>query len=160
MSSETTGGSILLVEDHLELQENVRLLLEGAGYRVSTANDGVDALAVLRTEPVSLILSDIEMPRLNGYQLYRQICKNSDWVTIPFLFLSGRDFDSDIRYGKELGADGYLTKPIKPNELLSAIEDRLSQVEPPAEVAREEQALAARSGESAALDCSHTRSTG
>ena len=118
-------ASILVVDDHVELLENIELTLEAAGYRVLTARDGMEALEVLRSQPVSLVLADIAMPCMNGYQLYDRIRANPQWVTIPFVFLTARALDSDVRYGKELGADDYLTKPMQPEDLLAAVQGRL-----------------------------------
>ena len=122
-------ASILVVDDHVELLENIELTLEAAGYRVLTARDGVEALEVLRSQPVSLVLADIAMPRMNGYQLYDRIRANPQWVTIPFVFLTARALDSDVRHGKELGADDYLTKPMQPEDLLAAVQGRLRRTE-------------------------------
>ena len=78
---------ILVVDDQPDLLENIGLALESAGYQVLTAGDGVEALAVLQSQPVDLILADIAMPRMNGYQLYERVRENVQWVAIPFLFL-------------------------------------------------------------------------
>ena len=119
------SATILVVDDRRDLLRTISFTLEKAGYRVLTAGDGVDALRVLGAEPVDVILADIAMPGLNGYQLYERVRENPDWVAIPFLFLTARAFDSDIRYGKSLGVDDYLTKPIQPEDLLAAIEGKL-----------------------------------
>jgi DNA-binding response OmpR family regulator len=120
-----TIATILAVDDQSSLLENIGLTLEASGYRVLTAVDGSEALAVLESEPVSLILADIAMPRMNGYQLYDRVRGDPRWVAIPFIFLSARAMDSDIRYGKQLGVDDYLTKPIEPEDLLAAVEGKL-----------------------------------
>jgi CheY-like chemotaxis protein len=106
-------ASILIVDDQLTLRDNVKQLLEETGYRALTASDGVEALAVLQSQPVDLILADIAMPRMNGYQLYERARENPQWVKIPFIFLTARTLDSDIRYGKQLGVDDYLVKPFQ-----------------------------------------------
>jgi DNA-binding response OmpR family regulator len=69
------------------------------------------------------------MPRLNGYQLHQRVIGNPRWVAIPLLFLTARAMDSDIRYGKELGVDDYLTKPVEPEDLLAAVQGRLRRME-------------------------------
>jgi serine/threonine protein kinase/DNA-binding winged helix-turn-helix (wHTH) protein len=116
---------VLVVDDQPDLLESIRLTLETAYYAVHTASDGSEAMEVLQSQPVDLILADIAMPRMNGYQLYERVRKNPQWVNIPFLFLTARSLDSDIRYGKELGVDDYLTKPIQPEDLLAAIAGKL-----------------------------------
>ena len=120
-----TTASILVVDDQPSLLENIELTLETLGYRVLTASHGVEALEVLTSEAVNLILADIAMPRMNGYELYERVRKNPQWATIPFVFLTARAMDSDIRYGKQLGVDDYLTKPIEPEDLVAAVEGKL-----------------------------------
>jgi len=122
-------ASILVVDDYPEILENLELILVAEGYQVLTASDGVEALAVLQSQPVDLIVADIAMPRMNGYQLYQRVRENPQWVAVPFLFLTARALDSDIRYGKELGVDDYLTKPIQPEDLIAAVNGKLRRAE-------------------------------
>jgi len=132
-------ATILIVDDQPEILENLALVLELEGYGVLTAGDGVEALAAIETRRVDLILADIAMPRMNGYQLYERVRENPQWVAIPFLFLSARAMDSDIRYGKELGVDDYLTKPIQPEDLLAAVQGRLKRAQQLAHLAPQPQ---------------------
>jgi DNA-binding response OmpR family regulator len=120
-------ASILVVDDQPTLLESLGFALKATGYEVLTASDGLEALTVLQSQPVDLIVADIVMPRLNGYQLYECVRANPDWLAIPFMFLTGRKLDSDVRYGKELGVDDYLTKPIQPEDLLAAVQSKLRQ---------------------------------
>jgi two-component system OmpR family response regulator len=122
-----TKSSILLIDDEPDLLDNLCLTLEMAGYQTVTATDGVEALAVLESQPVALILSDISMPCMDGYQLYNRIRENPHWNEIPFIFLTGCRFlsDKEIRYGKDLGVDEYLTKPIRSEQLLLAVLSKL-----------------------------------
>lgn len=123
------SASILVVDDEPVLVENVQLALEADGYRVLTAKDGYEALEVMQAHPVDLILADIAMPRMNGYEFYKRVRDNADWVLIPFVFLTARTLDSDIIYGKELGVDDYLLKPIRARELLAVIRGKLRRLE-------------------------------
>ncbi len=116
---------ILVVEDQPELLENMQLALELSGYRVLGAADGIAALEALRTHTVNLILADIAMPRMNGYQLYEAVRANPQWALLPFIFISARGLDSDVRYGKAMGADDYLVKPFEVADLLAVVEGRL-----------------------------------
>jgi DNA-binding response OmpR family regulator len=109
---------ILVVDDEPELRHSVQIALTEAGYEAVTAKNGREALKILQTRPIDLILTDVTMPDMNGYQL-------PEWGTIPFIFFSGRDLDSDIRYGKELGADDYLTKPVDGADLLATVRGKL-----------------------------------
>ncbi len=120
-----TIASILVVDDQTAVREVLGWTLEKKGYRVLTAGDGIEALDVLKAQPVDLILADIAMPHMNGFQLYERVVENPQWVAIPFLFLTARALDSDIRYGKELGVDDYLTKPIKSADLLATVRGKL-----------------------------------
>jgi DNA-binding response OmpR family regulator len=124
-----TVASILVVDDQPDVLVSIGLALEAAGYRVLTASDGIEALDVLESQPVDLILADIAMPRMNGYQLHERVRENPQWVAIPFIFLTARALDSDIRYGKELGADDYLTKPIQSEDLLAAVQGKLRRAQ-------------------------------
>jgi DNA-binding response OmpR family regulator len=117
--------TILVADDQPDLRAMISLTLESAGFQVLRSGDGLEALAILEAQAVDLILADIAMPRMNGYQLYQRVRENSRWLAIPFIFLTARSLDSDIRYGKELGVDDYLTKPIEPEDLLGAVQGRL-----------------------------------
>jgi DNA-binding response OmpR family regulator len=127
--------TILVADDQPELLAMIRMTLASAGYAVVEATNGLDALARLQDQTVDLILADIAMPRLNGYQLYQRVRENPHWLLIPFIFLTARALDSDIRYGKELGVDDYLTKPIQPEDLLAAIQGRLRRAQQLAQLA-------------------------
>lgn len=122
---------ILLVDDHPQLLYHLKLTLEKTGeYEVLTAHDGAEALELLHGQPVDMIVADIAMPRMNGYQLYEHVRINPVdpyWIILPFVFLSARALESDIRYGKALGADDYLTKPVQPEDLLAVIRGKLQQ---------------------------------
>jgi DNA-binding response OmpR family regulator len=121
--------TILIVDDEPDLLDNVSLALESEGYQVLTARDGAEALARLQTNPIDLILADIAMPDMNGYQLYERVRQNLEWLTIPFIFLTARTLDSDIRFGKELGVDDYLTKPIRTGDLLAVVHGKLRRAQ-------------------------------
>jgi two-component system alkaline phosphatase synthesis response regulator PhoP len=140
-----TVPSILVTDDEPNLRDSIRRTLETAGYRVLTASDGEKALALLESHPVDLILADVAMPGMNGYQLHERVREDPQWTAIPFVFLTARTLDSDIRFGKELGADDYLTKPIAPQDLLAAIRGKLRRgrqiAEQLAESASESQSL-------------------
>lgn len=122
-----TPPSILLVDDEPDFLDNLSLALEMAGCQPVTAVDGVEALQVLQNRSIDLIVADINMPKMGGYQLYKSVRQRPEWVNIPFLLLTGCRFlsESEIYYGKTLGIDEYLTKPISVNDLLLAIKNKL-----------------------------------
>ncbi len=121
----TKGASILVVDDHAVVLESLTITLDTEGYHVLTAGDGVEALEILESQPVDLILADIAMPRMNGYRLLERVRENPQWVAIPFVFLTARALDSDVRYGNERGVDDYLTKPIDPEDVLAVVQGKL-----------------------------------
>ena len=118
---------ILVVDDQPQLLASIQMTLELAGHRVYTAGTGTAALAVLQAQSIDLILTDIGMPQLDGYQLCARVRAEGIWNAIPLLFLSARGSDEDIRYAKSLGADDYLVKPIEPEDLLAAVQEGLRQ---------------------------------
>jgi CheY-like chemotaxis protein len=119
--------AILVVDDQTDFLDNVSLTLQAAGYNTITASDGVEALTALSDNQITLILSDIGMPNMGGYQFFQKTRQNPHWAKIPFLFLTGYEFlsENEVVYGKKLGINGYLTKPIRANELLLAVENIL-----------------------------------
>jgi DNA-binding response OmpR family regulator len=121
--------TVLVVDDQPEILENLELILAAAGYRVALAADGIAALTALQAAPVDLILADIAMPRMNGYELYERVREDPAWVDIPFVLLTARAMDSDVRYGKGLGVDDYLTKPIEPEDVLAAVRGKLRRAQ-------------------------------
>lgn len=120
---------ILVVEDDDSLRSGIVDLLEFANYRVTAASDGAEALERLEQmpEPPSLIVSDIRMPRLDGYELLEAVRARPEWVSIPFIFLSAKGDKQDVRQGKLRGADDYVSKPFDFEDLLVAIESSLSR---------------------------------
>jgi DNA-binding response OmpR family regulator len=125
MTVETTGTTILFVDDQQDYLQAIQFMLGGVGYNVLLCDSGAKALDILAQQQVDLILADIAMPHMNGYQLFEEVRKHPEWATVPFIFLTARALDSDIRYGKALGVDDYLTKPIQPEDLLATIEGKL-----------------------------------
>jgi len=119
---------ILVVEDNNVLREGLRDILVYEGFDVLTAAHGLEALQQMDTAIPDLILSDISMPEMDGYELFRAVRSRPDWVTIPFLFLTARGEKQDILNGKTLGAEDYLIKPISKEELVTAIRSRLGRV--------------------------------
>ncbi|MCL6550209.1 MAG: hybrid sensor histidine kinase/response regulator [Acidothermus cellulolyticus] len=101
---------ILVVEDSVGVRELERVILEGAGYEVTTAVDGLDGLARLRTELPDLVLADVEMPGMDGFTLTRTIRRTRGWEHLPVVIMTSRGDDGDRRAGMEAGANAYLLK--------------------------------------------------
>ncbi|GAB4475666.1 MAG: response regulator [Anaerolineae bacterium] len=125
---EDTPPTILLVDDDPGILEGVEDLLKLSHYHVLTATDGRAALEVMQSCVPDLIVSDIMMPDMDGYQFYEAVRSNPQWTTIPFIFLTARGQQSDIQRGNRLGADYYIVKPFEPEDLLAAIGGRLKRV--------------------------------
>jgi signal transduction histidine kinase len=118
---------VLVVEDNRTLLEGLRDLLQISGYRVMTAIDAKEALALLETRVPNLILSDIMMPEIDGYQFHAQIRRRPELVDVPFIFLTARGEEADIRKGKSIGVDEYITKPFDEEDLLIAVRSKLAR---------------------------------
>ena len=117
------GGGILVVDDALTVRELQRSILERAGYRVRLASDGAEALAALIGEPADLVLTDVEMPRLDGFGLTEAIRSHPALANTAVLILSSRASDEDRLRGMESGADGYIVKSaFEERGLLGAVE--------------------------------------
>lgn len=120
---------ILLVEDDLALLEVVRDILSDAGYSVETAVNGEEGLQAFRRFRPDLILSDIMMPAMDGFQLLEAVRRTDEGMLVPFIFLSARTERYDTSNARRLGADDYLFKPFSAEELLTAVEARLRRRE-------------------------------
>lgn len=122
-------ATILVVEDDPTLREVVREILYDAGYDVVPAVDGRDAVDLLKRIRPDLILSDINMSGMDGYEFYTTLRANPDHELIPFIFVTARDERDEILHGKSLGVEDYLTKPFDKAELLLVVEARLRRAE-------------------------------
>lgn len=121
--------TILVIDDNTEIRENTAEILELAGYKTFTAENGKKGVDIATREKPSVIVCDIMMPELDGYGVLHMLRKNPDTQTIPFIFLTAKTERSDLRKGMEMGADDYITKPFDDIELLNAIEVRLKKSE-------------------------------
>jgi DNA-binding response OmpR family regulator len=121
-------GVILLVEDSVPLLRNAAFLLEIAGYKVLTATNGREGVGILRHQRPDLIVSDIEMPEMDGYQLLQAVRADRRWRAIPFILVSGKYELDDLMYGLDLGADDYLPKPFDIYDLLDTIQRTLPAI--------------------------------
>ncbi len=119
--------TILVVEDDLHLLEGIREILEINGYEVWTAANGEAGLSELQAHrrPPDLIVSDIMMPRMDGYDFFETVRAEAAWVHIPFIFLTAKGEREDIKRGKRMGAEDYIVKPFDADELLVAISAKL-----------------------------------
>lgn len=121
--------TILVIDDNTDLRENTAEILDLAGYKTLTAENGKKGVDTAVKEKPDLIVCDIMMPELDGYGVLHLLRKNPDTQQIPFIFLTAKTERSDFRKGMEMGADDYVTKPFEDIELLNAIEVRLKKSE-------------------------------
>ena len=122
-------NKILLIDD---VEENLTLLkerLEKEGYETIAANDGTKGIQLAINEIPDLILCDIMMPALDGYEVMQILHENPHTNTIPFIFLTAKSEPKDFRTGMGLGADDYLTKPFNSKQLIKAVKTRLERKE-------------------------------
>jgi len=121
--------SILVIEDNKDIRENTAEILDLAGYKTFTAENGKKGVDIAIKENPDVIICDIMMPELDGYGVLHMLRKNENTQAIPFIFLTAKTERSDFRKGMEMGADDYVTKPFEDIELLNAIEIRLRKAD-------------------------------
>ncbi len=121
------GERILVVEDNKALLDAIQEVLESNDYVVLFATNGLEALQVMEETRPDLIVADIMMPLMDGYAFYEAVRSRSDWVAIPFIFLTAKSGKEDILRGKILGVEDYITKPFEPQVLLAAVRARLAR---------------------------------
>ena len=119
--------SVLIIEDNNDIRENTAEILELAGYKTFTAENGKKGVDIASREKPAVIVCDIMMPELDGYGVLHLLRKNVETQHIPFIFLTAKTERSDFRKGMEMGADDYITKPFEDIELLNAIEIRIKK---------------------------------
>jgi len=122
------SATILLVDDDQAILEGVADLLRLYGYTVLTAVDGREAIVQMQSETPAIIISDIMMPDMDGYEFFDEVRSNAAWTAIPFIFLTARGQPKDVRLGNMLGADAYLTKPFDPEDLIVLVQSRLKRI--------------------------------
>ncbi|MHA2282259.1 MAG: response regulator [Promethearchaeota archaeon] len=120
---------LLIVDDNEDILFNLKILLEKKGYEVEAAINGENAInLLLSTEKIpEVIISDIMMPKMNGYEFFAAVSAHARLNQIPFLFLTAKSTPDDIRLGKMLGVDDYITKPFNERDLLASISGKISR---------------------------------
>jgi len=113
-----SGERILVVDDEPNIVDLVTMYLEREGYRVESAFDGAQALEQIQAHEPALVVLDLMLPEVDGFEVCRQTRVRSD---VPIIMLTARDDDVDKIVGLELGADDYLTKPFNPRELVARV---------------------------------------
>ncbi|HYW21956.1 MAG TPA: hybrid sensor histidine kinase/response regulator [Nodularia sp. (in: cyanobacteria)] len=130
-STHKAAKVILVVDDAISLRQTLSLTLQKSGYQVIQAQNGIEALEQLQRHPeIQVIISDLEMPRMNGFELLSNLRQNPNFVNIPIVILTSRSADKHRQLAQALGANAYFTKPYLEHEFLSVVNDLISQEEP------------------------------
>ena len=114
--------NVLVVDDDKEITEAIEIYLTNEGYNVFKANDGIEALEIIKNNEVHLVLLDIMMPKMDGT---RVTVKIREELEIPIIMLSAKSEDTDKVMGLNLGADDYITKPFNPLELIARVNSQI-----------------------------------
>ncbi|HGY9840273.1 TPA: response regulator transcription factor [Streptococcus pneumoniae] len=120
------GKTILLVDDEVEITDIHQRYLIQAGYQVLVAHDGLEALELFKKKPIDLIITDVMMPRMDGYDLISEVQYLSPEQ--PFLFITAKTSEQDKIYGLSLGADDFIAKPFSPRELVLRVHNILRRL--------------------------------
>ena len=122
------GKKILVVDDEIHIVQIVKFNLEKrGGYEVLTAKNGEEGLEIARSEKPDLILSDVMMPKMSGFEFCEALKKDDEIKLIPFIILTAKGQENDIKTGEELGVDDYITKPFSPKALLEKVAEILGE---------------------------------
>jgi two-component system alkaline phosphatase synthesis response regulator PhoP len=116
---------ILVAEDVPDIRELISLTLTHNGFEVICAADGVEAVEAASEYEFDLILLDVLMPRMTGYEACRKLRSQEETKNIPIIFLSAKGQESEVRAGKEAGADDYIIKPFAPAQLAGKVQESL-----------------------------------
>ena len=114
--------SILVADDEVEIADLISIHLEKEGYHVITAYNGLEAMQVIQSQSIDLLILDIMMPKMDGYEVTRQV---REQYNMPIIFLSAKTSDFDKVHGLVIGADDYMTKPFTPIELVARVNAQL-----------------------------------
>lgn len=113
---------ILAVDDEPNIVRLIQVNLERQGYQVETANNGAQALAKIKASRPDLVVSDVMMPEMDGFELLANIRRDPTLMDLPVIMLTAKAQDRDVMTGYQTGADMYLTKPFNPHELVQFVQ--------------------------------------
>jgi DNA-binding NarL/FixJ family response regulator len=119
------SAKLLLVDDEPGVRESVQAYLEDSGYQVQVASNAKDAWDILQQNQPDLVISDLMMPQVDGYQFLKQMREDPKFVAMPVIFLTARGMKSDRITGYQAGCDAYLSKPFDPEELIAIVQNVL-----------------------------------
>lgn len=120
---------ILIIEDEFDIRKNIETILTENGYEIISAPNGNIGIQLAKTIIPHLIICDIMMPGVDGYAVFQELSKEKSTRSIPFIYLTAKTSREELRIGMEIGADDYLFKPFKIDEILNAVESRLKRID-------------------------------
>jgi len=118
-------STVLVVEDSVTQREMITDLLKGSGLSVTVASDGVEALEKIQGQRPDLVVLDIVMPRMNGYEFCRRLKADPKTQNVPVVMCSSKGEEFDRYWGMKQGADAYIAKPFQPTELVGTVKQLL-----------------------------------
>ena len=125
-SPEMALPMVMIVDDSLSVRNSLSQLMKDGGYRTVTARDGLEAVKLLETEVPDIVLTDLEMPRMNGLDLTSFIRKSQQWAPLPVVMITSRTMAKHRQQAEIVGVNRYLTKPFSEDEVLASIDEQLS----------------------------------
>ena len=114
-------NKVLIVDDEANIVISMEFLIKQAGYTLEIARDGVEALEKVVSFQPDLILLDVMMPKINGFEVCRRVRANPDWQHIKIIMLTAKGRDVEVTKGLALGADAYIIKPFSTKELMAEV---------------------------------------
>jgi DNA-binding response OmpR family regulator len=118
---------VLLVDDEPSMLNTTRLELMDRGFNVQAVSDAEDALKAIQALKPSIVISDLVMPGINGFELFEQVKNKDGYGTLPFVFLTAVDDYYAKKFGKQIGGAAYITKPVDIDELEKVIRDKIGE---------------------------------
>ncbi|QAU34758.1 response regulator [Janthinobacterium sp. 17J80-10] len=118
---------ILIVDDEPNIVLSLEFLMQQSGYEVAVARDGAEALERMHSFQPDLVLLDVMMPVLNGFEVCQKIRENSAWTAVKIVMLSAKGRESEVSKGLALGADAYVTKPFSTKELVQRVAGMMAE---------------------------------
>lgn len=125
LTSKTSPRTILVIEDDETMRKALKRIFEEEGYKVLSAADGTQLSHLLDDSPIDLIILDIGLPWINGYELAKLLKEHKDLRQIPLIFLSAKTSEFDVRRGFEVGADDYIKKPFDVEQIRKTVDTLL-----------------------------------
>jgi DNA-binding response OmpR family regulator len=122
--------TVLIVDDELSILVPLQFLMEKEGYRAKLAQSGKEAIEKITAICPDLVLLDIMLPDLDGYEIYQMIRQRAEWESIRIIFLTAKNRDTDMARGLAMGADAYITKPFSNNQLIEKIRELIGPGNP------------------------------